>query len=295
MKKVFALLLALLMTAALLGACAEPAATVADLPDPVEIVPAETAQPEPAPEPEPLELIVFGAASMTEAMNEIARLYKDVMPNVTIVYNFDSSGTLKTQIEEGAACDIFISAGQKQMNQLDILADESVNPDGLDFVLADSRFNIVSNRVVLIVPEGAGSGIQSFEDVLGDGIRLIALGNSDVPAGQYAEEVYKSLGLWDELIASGKVSYGSNVKEVLEQVASAAVDCGVVYSTDAATASGVKVVAEAPEGSHGPIVYPAAVLNTTGNPAAAEAFMEFLRSEACAKVFDGIGFSIPER
>ncbi len=293
MKKAFALLLALLMTAALLTACAEPAATVADLPEPALLVTDEV--PEPEPEAEPVELIVFAAASMTEAMNEIAALYKDVAPDVTIVYNFDSSGTLKTQIEEGAECDLFISAGQKQMNQLDISADAAVNTDGLDFVLAGSRFDLVRNKVVMIVPEGTDLGITAFADVLGEGVRLIALGNSDVPAGQYAEEVYTSLGLWEELVASGKVSYGSNVKEVLEQVASAAVDCGVVYSTDAATASGVTVAAEAPEGSHGPIVYPAAVLNISKNQAAAEAFAEFLRSDACAAVFESIGFSIPER
>lgn len=274
MQQVLAALLALMLLGAPLAACSKPAA---------------------APEAEPVELVVFAAASMTEAMNEIAALYKTVMPNVTIVYNFDSSGTLKTQIEEGAVCDIFISAGQKQMNQLDIAADPAVNTGGLDCILPGSRFDIVSNKVVLIVPSGGDIDIRSFEDALGEQVTLIALGNADVPAGQYAEEVYTSLGLWETLVASGKVSYGSNVKEVLEQVASAAVDCGVVYSTDAATAKGVSIAAEAPEGSHAPIVYPAAILNTTKNQAAAEAFAAFLKGEDCAGIFEGIGFSIPER
>ncbi|MDO4572418.1 MAG: molybdate ABC transporter substrate-binding protein, partial [Clostridia bacterium] len=209
--------------------------------------------------------------------------------------SYQSSGTLKTQIEEGADCDIFISAGQKQMNQLDITASAEVNTDGLDFVLQGSRFNIVANKVVMIVPEGSDKGIAAFEDVLGDKVALVALGNSDVPVGQYSEEIYTNLGLWDALVASGKVSYGTNVKEVLEQVASAAVDCGVVYSTDAATATGVTIVAEAPEDSHAPIVYPAAILNVTQNQAAAEAFAEFLKSDACSAVFERIGFAIPAR
>ncbi len=301
MKKILALMLAFLLCGALLIGCAKPAAVETPTEEPVVTEapaeePAATEAPvEEEPAAEPVELIVFAAASMTEAMNEIAELYKAVAPNVTIVYNFDSSGTLKTQIAEGADCDVFISAGQKQMNQLDITADAEVNTEGLDFVLADSRFNIVSNKVVLIVPEGSDKGITSFEDVLTDKVTLVALGNSDVPAGQYAEEIYTNLGLWDQLVASNKVSYGTNVKEVLEQVAAASVDCGVVYSTDAATADGVTVVCEAPEGSHKAIVYPAAILNITKNQEAAEAFVEFLKGAECSAVFEKIGFSIPER
>ncbi len=227
---------------------------------------------------------VFAAASMTESMKEIAELYKKVAPDVKIVYNFDSSGTLKTQIQEGADCDVFISAGQVQMNQL----------DKLDFVLPGTRFNIVSNKVVMIVPKGRNpKGIGDFKDAATGKVALIALGNSDVPVGQYSEEIYKHLGLWDKLNESKKISFASNVKEVLAQVAAGAVDCGIVYSTDAATSNGVDVVAEAPANSHKPITYPAAILKRTKNEAAARAFVAFLKGNEASAVFKGIGFAIP--
>lgn len=248
-----------------------------------------------APLGEKSEVIVFAAASMTESMNKIAEMYKKIAPDVTITFNFDSSGTLKTQIEEGADCDIFISAGQKQMDQLDIKADPKINTDKLDFVLEESRFNLVNNTVVLIVPEDSKAEITSFDDVLTDKVKLVALGNSDVPVGQYSEEIFTSLGIWDELKASGKISYATNVKEVLSQVEAAAVDCGVVYSTDAATAKGVSVVATAPEKSHKEIVYPAAILKTSKNQEAAKAFLDYLKSSDAASVFEEIGFTIPNK
>jgi molybdenum ABC transporter, periplasmic molybdate-binding protein len=195
----------------------------------------------------------------------------------------------------GAECDLFISAGQKQMNELDISAGPKVNKAGLDFVKQGTRFNIVSNKVVLIVPKGRNTkGISDFKDVATDKVSLVALGNSDVPVGQYSEEVYKNLGLWDQLKEMNRITYGSNVKEVLSQVAAAAVDCGVVYGTDAASAEGrVEVVAHAPEGSHRPIVYPAAVMRATRKPVAAAAFASFLRSPECAAIFESYGFSKP--
>ena len=284
MKRILALVPALLLLI-LCVSCAAPKATPS---------PAATAAPTPAPV-EDIELVVFAAASMQEAMKEIAEVYQGLAPHVTIVYNFDSSGTLKTQIEQGADCDIFISAGQKQLNELDSTADAAVNTAGLDFVLQGSRFNIVSNTVVLIAPEGSGKDISAFEDVMTDKVSLLALGNSDVPVGQYAEEIYTNLGLWDELQASGKVSYGTNVKEVLAQVAAAAVDCGVVYSTDAATATGVTIVATAPKDSHKAITYPAAILKTTAHQTAAEDFCSFLQTEACTAIFATIGFAPPAK
>jgi molybdenum ABC transporter, periplasmic molybdate-binding protein len=239
-------------------------------------------------------ITVFAAASMTESLNKIAELYKAVAPDVKIVYNFDSSGTLKTQIQEGADCDIFISAGQKQMNQIDVDADPKVNTEKLDFVLKGTRFDIVSNKVVLIVPKGVNpKGIADFKDVATDKVALVALGNSDVPVGQYSEQIYKHLGLWDELNAKSRISFASNVKEVLAQVAAGAVDCGVVYSTDAATSQGVEVVAVAPAGSHQPITYPAAILQCTKEEGAAKAFVEFLRGPEATAVFEGIGFATP--
>ena len=243
-------------------------------------------------------ITVFAAASMTESLNKIAGMYKKAAPNTKIVYNFDSSGTLKTQIQQGAPCDIFISAGQKQMNQLDIKADPKVNTEKLDFVMPGTRFNIVSNRVVLIVPKGHNTtGIKDFKDAMTDKVKLIALGNSDVPVGQYSTDIFKSLGIWDKLNADKKITFGSNVKEVLAQVEAGAVSCGVVYSTDAATAKKgtVEIVAEAPAGSHKPIVYPAAVMKNAKNAAEAKAFCEFLKNDACKKVFESIGFSIPKK
>ncbi|MDR3166167.1 MAG: molybdate ABC transporter substrate-binding protein [Synergistaceae bacterium] len=241
-------------------------------------------------------LTVFAAASMTESMKEIAGLYEKIAPDVKIVYNFDSSGTLKTQIQEGADCDIFISAGQKQMDQIDISADPKVNTEKLDFVEPDTRFNIVSNKVVLIVPKGRNpKGLSDFNDVGTDKVFLIALGNSDVPVGQYSEQIFKNLGFWDAINEARKISFAGNVKEVLAQVAAGAVDCGVVYGTDAAASSEVEVAAGAPEGTHAPIVYPAAILNRAADKDAARAFVEFLKSDEASGVFERIGFSIPGR
>ena len=237
---------------------------------------------------------VFAAASMTETLNQIAEMYKEVDPSVELVFNFDSSGTLKTQIQEGADCDIFISAAQKQMNQLDATKDTEANPEGLDFVDPDTRFNFVSNSVVLITPSGNPEGLASFEEVGTDKVKLIALGNSDVPVGQYSEEIFTNMGIWDELNADGKITFGSNVKEVLAQVEEGAVDCGVVYSTDAATSEKVDVVATAPEGTHKPIVYPAAVLKNAPNAEKANEFLAYLKTDVCADVFESVGFSIPE-
>lgn len=241
---------------------------------------------------EPVELTVFAAASMTETLTEIQSLYAEEAPNVTLVYNFDSSGTLKTQIEEGAVCDLFLSAGQKQMNQLDAEADASVNTDGLDFVDSNTRCDLLENKVVMIVPKGADSGITAFEDAATDKVSRIALGGSDVPVGQYSEQIFTSLGLWDGLNADGKISFGTNVKEVLTQVEQAAVDCGVVYQTDAAASDGVEIVAEAPEGSCAPAIYPVAVLKGSAHPEEAKAFLEFLKTDACAEIFTQAGFTV---
>ncbi|BDF71199.1 molybdate ABC transporter substrate-binding protein [Oscillospiraceae bacterium] len=295
MKKRVSPILALSLVLALAG-CSNTGGTAASpTPAPASAPPSqETPAPQSqAPGAEPVELVVFAAASMTETMNQIAELYKSVAPNVTLVYTFDSSGTLKTQIQEGADCDIFISAAQKQMNQLDASVDAGGgNTEGLDFVLQGTRCNLVENKVTLVVPEGNPAGISSFGDVATDKVKLIALGNSDVPVGQYSEEIFTAMGVWDQLNANQKITFGTNVKEVTSQVAEAAVDCGVVYGTDAYSA-GLEVVAEAPDGTHKPVVYPAAVLNTTKNGDAARAFLEFLKGDECSAVFESVGFSIP--
>lgn len=293
MKKLISIFLAAAMLFAL-AACANTQDTPnSPSPDnsPVQAGDDSTPTPENSPESEPVELVVFAAASMTETLTEIAEMYKTVAPNVSIVYNFESSGTLKTQIQEGADCDIFISAGQKQMNQLDINADNSVNTEGLDFVLADTRFNLVKNTCVLCVPEGNPAGVEDFTDVNTDKVSLIALGNSDVPVGQYSEEIFTALGFWNDI--QGKITFGSNVKEVTTQVAAAAVDCGIVYATDAYSA-GLSWVAVASDDMCKPPVYPAAVLNTSKNEDAARAFLEYLKTPECSAVFESVGFAIPK-
>lgn len=241
---------------------------------------------------EEVELIVFAAASMTETLTEIADMYKEVAPEVTLTYNFDSSGTLKTQIQEGADCDLFISAAQKQMNQLDITADPSVNEEGLDFVLEGSRLDLVENKVVLVVPEGNPAGIESFDDLVTDKLSLLCLGNEDVPVGAYSDEILENLGIDKaQLEADGKVTYGSNVKEVTSQVSEAAVDAGIIYATDAFSA-GLTVVDEATSDMCKQVIYPAAVLNVSANPEAAKAFLDYLQTDECAAVFEEVGFTM---
>ena len=235
-------------------------------------------------------LNVFAAASMTETLTEIQEMYKEVAPNVTLVFNFDSSGTLKTQIQEGADCDVFISAAQKQMNQLDKDADPEVNTEGLDYVLEGTRINLLENKVVLAVPDGNPKGIESFADLGTDKLSLLALGNEDVPVGQYSEEILTNLGMLDQLEQENKITYGSNVKEVTTQVSEAAADAGIIYATDAYSA-GLPVGAQADDTMCKQVIYPAAVLNISENQDAAEAFLDYLKTDDCMKVFEEVGFT----
>ena len=286
MRKLFALLIAAVMVLSF-AACAAPATEETAAPE-------ETTAEETVPEAEPVELIVFAAASMTETMNQIAELYKAKAPNVTLTYNFDSSGTLKTQIQEGAECDLFISAGQKQMNQLDITADPEVNTDKLDFVLEGTRINLLENRVTLCVPEGNPKDIKSFDDLadkLKEGSVLMAMGNSDVPVGQYTKKILAFYGLDEEKLAKdGVITYGTNVKEVTTQVTEASVDCGVVYCTDAFSA-GLTPVDYATKEMCGQVIYPAAVLNVSKNQEAAKEFLAYLQTDEAMKVFEAVGFA----
>ena len=240
------------------------------------------------------EIIVFAAASMTETLTEIKALYEAAHPGIVLTYNFDSSGTLKTQIQEGADCDLFISAGQKQMDQLDINADASVNTEGLDFVVADSRINLLENKVTLVVPEGNPKGIESFDqmaEALKAGELFMAMGNSDVPVGQYTQKILAYYGLNEEELANaGELTYGSNVKEVTTQVSESSVDCGVIYCTDAFSA-GLTVVDSATPEMCGQVIYPAAVLKTAAHGEAAQEFLDYLQGEEAMAVFAKVGFS----
>lgn len=239
------------------------------------------------------ELVVFAAASMTETLNQIKTDYEAQHKDVTLTYNFDSSGTLKTQIQEGATCDVFISAAQKQMDQLDASKDKTANPEQLDFINSDSRMDLLENKVVLVVPENNPKNINSFDDLknkLESGDVLLAMGNSDVPVGQYTQKILQYFGLDEKALAdAGEITYGSNVKEVITQVSEGSADCGIVYYTDAYSA-GLKVVGEATEEMCGKTIYPAAVMKNSQHPEQAQEFLAYLSSDAAAKVFEKVGF-----
>ena len=270
-SKTLALLLALTMVLAL---CAAPAAH--------------------ADEAEKTELIVFAAASMTETLTALKDKYEAANPGITVTCNFDSSGTLKTQIQEGADCDLFISAAPKQMNALDASRDKDANPDGLDFVLEGSRINLLENKVALVVPEGNPKKVESFDqlvELLKAGDVFFAMGNSDVPVGQYTQKILAFYELNEEELAkAGLITYGSNVKEVTTQVKEASVDCGVVYGTDAFSA-GLEVVDTATKEMCGQVIYPAAVMKNSAHVEAAKAFLDYLTGDEAMKVFEGVGFS----
>ena len=240
---------------------------------------------------EEITLYVFAAASMTETLDEIIELYKAEAPNVTIVPTYDSSGTLKTQIQEGAECDLFISAAQKQMNQLDAAKDvEGGNEEGLDFVLSDTRIDLLENKVVLAVPDENPAGIASFEDLGTDKLTLLCIGNEDVPVGAYSEEILTTLGILDTLKGAGKLTYGSNVKEVTTQVKEGTVDAGIIYATDAFSAN-LKVVAQADSTLCRQVIYPAAVMKNTQHEQAARDFLGFLQTPEAMQVFQSVGFT----
>ena len=290
MKKFFALMLAMAMALSLIG-CGTNTTPTTEAPTQAAAQIATEAATEAA---EPVELIVFAAASMTETLTTLGNQYMAEHQNVNIIFNFDSSGTLKTQIQEGADCDIFISAGQKQMNQLDITAKPEVNTDGLDFVLEGTRFDILENKVALAVPDGNPANINSYDDLIAglkDASIMLAMGNADVPVGQYTQKILKFYELVEEdLAAAGVITYSSNVKEIATQIAESIVDCGIIYETDAFSA-GLTVVDTATAQMCGQVIYPAAVLNTTKNEEIARDFLEFLTSDAADAVFEAVGFT----
>ena len=243
---------------------------------------------------QPVEITVFAAASMQESLNAAIEQYKTAAPKVTIVTTYDSSGTLLTQIKEGAPCDLFISAASRQMNALDgaLKDDGDKNPDGLDMVLQGSRLDLLENKVALAVPEGNPAGIESFDqlaELLKIGEVSLAIGNSDVPVGQYTQKILVHYGI-DEGAVFGKLTYGSNVKEVTTQVAEGAVDCGIIYGTDAFSA-GLTVVDSATADMCGQVIYPAAVLNCGQQPEAAQDFLDYLTTPDALACFEAVGFT----
>lgn len=227
------------------------------------------------------ELLVAAAASLKNAYeDELIPMFQDRYPGVTVKGTYDSSGKLQTQIEEGLEADVFMSASTKQMTALD--------EEGM--IASDTITNLLENKIVLIVPSGSDSQLKIFEDIQNG--ESIALGDpASVPAGQYAEEALTSLGIWDKI--QDKVSFGTNVTEVLNQVAAASADAGIVYATDAASmVEQVTVIAEAPEGSLAKkVIYPVAVVKNTAHEEAAKNFVDFLKTDEAMAVFEAYGFT----
>lgn len=293
--KITAVLLAIAMLA---GACTSlkeqqsGKMSAADAPvgatEPVNNVPVETTAVDDGtlsadantPTAEKVELTILAAASLTDVCDELKTRFENENPNITVNISYGGSGALQTQIEEGAPADVFISAATKQMTALD--------EEGL--MDSDTIVQLLENKVVLVVPKESDTSVSSFEDVATDAVTMIGLGEpGSVPVGQYSEEIFESLGILDAVKA--KANYGSDVRTVLSWVETAAVDCGVVYATDAYTSQDVTIVCEAPEGSCKKVIYPVGVMAASEHPDEAEAWIAFLQSDASMKLFEDYGFS----
>ena len=227
------------------------------------------------------EILVAAAASLKNAYEEeLIPMFQEEHPEIIVTGTYDSSGKLQTQIEEGLEADVFMSAATAQMDAL--------NEEGL--IQTDTIVNLLENKIVLIAPASGGEDLNSFEDIVK--AQSIALGDpASVPAGQYAREALTNLGLWDQI--QDRVSFGTNVTEVLNQVAASSADGGIVYATDAASMpEDVRVIGEAPEGSLAePVIYPVAVVAASAHPEEARAFVDFLQTEEVMEVFESYGFA----
>lgn len=227
------------------------------------------------------EILVAAAASLKNAYEEeLIPMFQEEHPEIIVTGTYDSSGKLQTQIEEGLEADVFMSAATAQMDAL--------NEEGL--IQTDTIVNLLENKIVLIAPASGGEDLNSFEDIVK--AQSIALGDpASVPAGQYAREALINLGLWDQI--QDRVSFGTNVTEVLNQVAASSADAGIVYATDAASMpEDVRVIGEAPEGSLAePVIYPVAVVAASAHPEEARAFVDFLQTEEAMEVFESYGFA----
>ena len=232
---------------------------------------------------EPVELSIAAAASLTDAMKDLAALYEKDNPDVKLTFNFGSSGALEQAIENGGKADLFFSAAQKQMNMLDEAGE----------LAEGTRRDLLRNEVVLISPKDSALEIKNFDDLAREDVKRIALGEpKGVPVGQYSEEILASLNLIDAVKA--KAVYGSDVRQVLSWIETGEADCGIVYATDAAISDKVKVVAVAPEGSHKPVIYPAAVIKSSKQLDAAKKFLDFTASAEARKIFEHYGFKVVE-
>jgi molybdate transport system substrate-binding protein len=226
-------------------------------------------------------LNVSSAASLTDALKAVNDLYTQQNENVTIVANFAASGTLQTQIEQGAPADVFISAAAKQMNAL--------QTGGL--IIDDTRQDLLNNKVVLVVPMNSTLNISSFMDLLNTDVKRIGIGDPEfVPAGTYGKQALEVLGIYEQL--QDKLILASDVRQVLGYVEAGNVEAGIVYSTDAAITDGVKVVADAPDEVNSKIAYPVAVTKDSKNVEAAEIYISFLFNNEARGIFKKYGFSV---
>lgn len=226
-------------------------------------------------------LTISAAASLKDAMDEIKPLYSKEKPNITLSYNFGSSGALQQQIEQGAGVDVFISAATKQ---IDALQKKGLLVDG-------TRKDLLKNQVVLIIPQNSTTGVADFQSLTSPRIKKIALGEpKSVPAGQYAQQVLTSLKIIDPV--KSKAVYAKDVRQALNYVESGNADAGIVYLSDAKSTPKVKIVATASEKTHSPVVYPIAVLKSSKNVNAAKDFEEFLSGNEAKTVFEKQGFTV---
>lgn len=226
---------------------------------------------------QPLEIYVSAAMGLKEALLDIQKEYEEKNPNIKIVYNLAASGALATQIEQGAPADLFISAANKQLNDL--------QAKGL--LMSNTRRPLVGNELVLITAKSAQLSLKSFQDI--EKVKSFGLGAPEtVPVGQYGMEVLTKLGIWDSV--KDRAVLAKDVRTIVTHVETGNVDAGIVFSTVAATSDKVEIVARAPAGSHEPIVFPAAVLSSARHPKAAGDFLDYLASPAGIKVFAKYGF-----
>jgi len=225
-------------------------------------------------------ITIAAAASLKNCMDEkLIPMFKEKYPGIKVQATYDSSGKLQSQIEEGASIDVFMSAAMKQMDEL----------NKKDLIDKDSVVKLLENKIVLIVPVNNEKGISTFQDILK--ADKIAVGDpASVPAGQYAKEVLTNLKVWENV--SKKASLGTNVTEVLNWVAEGSADAGIVYSTDAASNKGVKITAEAPEGTVSKVIYPAGIVKASKYKDSSKKFIEFLKTDEAKKVFESYGFTL---
>ncbi|MEI0592944.1 molybdate ABC transporter substrate-binding protein [Brachyspira pilosicoli] len=226
------------------------------------------------------EIYVLAAASLTDVLTELANNYKQ-KTSTEIIFSFASSGALQAQIEASAPADIFFSAAQKQMNALE--------EKGL--IDSETRKDLLENKVVLISPKNSNLNIKSFTDITNSNVKKLGLGKpKSVPVGQYSEEILSNLSILD--IAKEKAVYGSDVRNVLDWVETAEVDCGIVYATDAKIAKNINIIAEAPEDTHKKVIYPISIIKSSQNKEEAKKFIDYISTDKSKEIFQNYGFTV---